>query len=63
MTVGIFSVLLLLYCVNSTDINECDNDSGNMCSDVCVNHDDGYSCDCPTGQTLASDGQNCGGNY
>ena len=32
-----------------------------MCSDVCINDDGGYSCQCPSGKTLSKNDLQCGG--
>ncbi len=32
-----------------------------MCTDVCTNLDNTYSCRCPEGKTLARNGVTCGG--
>ena len=33
----------------------------NICSDICVNEELFFSCQCPTIKTLASDNKTCGG--
>ena len=33
----------------------------NICSDICVNEELFFSCQCPTRKTLASDNKTCGG--
>ena len=43
------------------DINECEDINTNICSDICVNEQPFFSCQCPTGKTLASDNKTCGG--
>ena len=50
-----------LYLLIFEDIDECESSRGNMCSDVCVNHETGYSCQCHTGKTLSQNRQSCGG--
>ena len=45
------------------DINECQENSENLCSDECVDEPNTYSCSCPEGKTLAMDGFNCGGTF
>ena len=44
----------------SKDINECITDD-NDCTDKCINNIGSYTCDCPSGETLDSDGLTCVG--
>ena len=50
--------MFLCVCV---DVNECEREEDNMCSDVCINDDGGYSCQCPSGKTLSKNDLQCGG--
>lgn len=42
------------------DINECEENNGG-CSNVCINTQGSYNCQCPQGYQLV-DERNCGGN-
>ena len=56
-----YRILFMYACISWTDINECIDPLTNFCSDNCNNEEPLYSCSCPAGKTLASDGLNCGG--
>ena len=43
-----------------SDINECSMDE-NSCTDKCINNIGSYTCDCPSGEVLSSDGVTCVG--
>ncbi len=49
----------LLY----TDVDECNSTSLNNCSQVCVNTEGSYTCDCEAGYRLAADLITCEGTY
>ena len=51
-----FLLMLLL----TIDINECEENNGG-CSNVCINTQGSYNCQCPQGYQLV-DERNCGGN-
>ena len=58
--------LLLNHCghvISTLDINECQENAENLCSDGCVDEPNTYTCSCPEGKTLAMDGFNCGGTF
>ena len=42
------------------DIDECQEESDN-CSQICLNNDGSYTCDCNVGYELGSDQQTCSG--
>jgi len=56
------SLILHIYFV-STDINECRNETLNLCStgSSCVNSIGGYKCECPLGTKLENDLRTCAG--
>ena len=47
------------------DINECDNETLNKCTDktTCKNTNGSYTCECPLGSKLGNDGRTCKGMY
>ena len=55
----------LHLCSLSTDINECRNETLNLCSagSTCVNSLGGYKCECPMGTQLENDLRTCAGKH
>ncbi|XP_038066276.1 fibrillin-1-like isoform X2 [Patiria miniata] len=41
------------------DVNECQSESSNQCSQICINTVGSYRCECNTGYLLASNGRSC----
>jgi hypothetical protein len=58
-----FIMVIKITVISTLDINECQENSENLCSDGCVDEPNTYSCNCPEGRTLAKDGFNCGGTF
>ena len=56
-------MVIKITVIFTLDINECQENSENLCSDGCVDEPNTYSCSCPEGKTLAMDGFNCGGTF
>ena len=44
-----------------TDLDECVSSEFNDCSDICINTNGSYSCDCSEGFSLNIDGKTCTG--
>ena len=54
-------MMILAVAVNSLDIGECLRGIHN-CSQLCVQLDEGFQCDCSDGYELGDDGVTCEGN-
>ena len=61
MVIKAVSIIDLLFTLLLPDINECQIHSENLCSDLCIDEERTYTCNCPEGKTLAQDDINCGG--
>ena len=53
--------MIALFCVVS-DVDECSEGRSN-CSQLCVNVDGSYKCNCSSGYSLHSNGKDCDGEY
>ena len=49
--------MFLLY----TDVNECSTYDANQCSQICVNTEGSYICQCSSGYRLSADERSCDG--
>ena len=54
----ITDTLRCIYLFTSIDINECSANIDN-CTQVCINTDGSYQCNCDSGYSLSSDGRTC----
>ncbi len=59
--IRLYYIFKCLFRTSLIDINECRYRHTHNCSQICLNNDGGYTCECRQGSKLAKDGYGCDG--